>query len=536
MNLEAGLSQNRRKTAIARTDYSRPIRIAMSDGLIDPTTTVFDYGCGLGDDLRHLGLRGIPSWGWDPEHRRDGTLAPAQIVNLGYVVNVIEDGLARVECLKRAWSFAQGALIVSARLATDTADLKPAGAYGDGVVTSIGTFQKFYEQGEFKDWLDEHLPEPAVPAGLGVFYVFREATDRIGFLASRYRRRASAVLPTVDLSIEAHKEMLQPLIEFFERRGRAPADDELPGSEAIRERLGSLRRALRLIERGHNSETWKQIVLSRGQDLLLFLALARFDGRPLFGQLPMEMRRDIKSLFSTYRSACEQADVALLAVGDMSRVLRAAQRSPVGKVTPSAIYVHESALDSLPPLLRLYEGCARRYIGRVEDANLVKLHTTEPMISYLAYPAFETDPHPALAHSLTVHLQTFRVRQRNYRSSRNPPILHRKETFITPDHQLHAKFATPDPTGGSQGAIRGHDTYRHPGWVEPATEGPRGHVARAPGCSRPKGRLTVSMIDLPQHDPSVHHGLGDTHGTKSIEHVAEQFATPSHAPCASGAV
>ena len=441
MNLEAVLSGNRRKTAIARTEYSRPIRIAMSDGLIDSTTTVFDYGCGLGDDVRHLSLRGIPSWGWDPEHRRDGTLGPAQIVNLGYVVNVIEDGKERAECLKGAWSFAQGALIVSARLATDTADLKPAGAYGDGIVTSIGTFQKFYEQGELKDWLDEHLPEPAVPAGPGVFYVFREATDRIGFLASRYRRRTSATLPSVDLSIEEHKEMLQPLIEFFERRGRAPADDELPDSEAIRERFGSVRRALRLIERGHDPETWKQIVLHRGQDLLLFLALARFDGRPLFGQLPIEVRRDIKSLFSTYRSACEQADVALLAVGDMTRVLRAAQRSPVGKMTPSAIYVHQSALDSLPPLLRLYEGCARRYIGRVEEANLVKLHTTEPMISYLSYPAFESDPHPALAHSLTVHLQTFRVRERGYRNSRNPPILHRKETLITPDHSLHAKFS-----------------------------------------------------------------------------------------------
>ena len=113
----------------------------------------------------------------------------------------------------------------------------------------------------------------------------------------------------------------------------------------------------------------------------------------------------------------------------------------MGKVTPSAIYVHESALDSLPPLLRLYEGCARRYIGRVEEANLVKLHTSEPMISYLSYPAFETDPHPGLAHSLTVHLQTFRVRERDYRNSRNPPILHRKETFITPDHPHHAKFA-----------------------------------------------------------------------------------------------
>ena len=441
MNLATVLSQNRRKTAIARTDYSRPVRIALTDGLIDPTTTVFDYGCGLGDDVRHLSLRGISSWGWDPEHRQDATLAPARIVNLGYVVNVIEDTEERVECLKQAWSFVQDTLIVSARLATDTADLKPTGVYGDGVVTSIGTFQKFYEQGELKDWLDEHLPEPAVPAGPGVFYVFRKATDRIGFLASRYRRRGSAVLPSVELGIEEHKDLLRPLIEFFERRGRAPADDELPGSEAISERFGSMRRALRLIERGHDPKAWKQIVLSRGQDLLLFLALARFDGRPLFGQLPMEVRRDVKSLFSTYRSACEQADVALLAVGDMTRVQRAAQRSPVGKVTPSAIYVHESALDSLPPLLRLYEGCARRYIGRVEEANLVKLHTTEPMISYLSYPDFESDPHPALAHSLTVHLQTFRLRERDYRSSRNPPVLHRKETFITPDYPLYAKFA-----------------------------------------------------------------------------------------------
>ena len=467
MSLELVLSQNRRKTAISRTDYSRPIRIALADGLIGPATTVFDYGCGLGDDVRHLGLRGIPSWGWDPEHRREGALAAARIVNLGYVVNVIEDVDERVECLERAWSFAQDTLIVSARLATDTADLKPAGIYGDGVVTSIGTFQKFYEQDELKDWLDEHLPEPAVPAGPGVFYVFREGTDRIGFLASRYRRRANAVLPSVEFGIEEHKELLQPLIAFFERRGRAPADDELPGSETIRERFGSVRRALRLIERGHDPEAWKQVVLSRGQDLLLFLALARFDGRPLFGQLPMEVRRDVKGLFSTYRSACEQADVALLAVGDMSRVLRAARRSPVGKVTPSAIYVHESALDSLPPLLRLYEGCARRYIGRVEEANLVKLHTTEPMISYLSYPEFESDPHPALAHSLAVHLQTFRLRERDYRNSRNPPILHRKETFITPDHPLHAKFARLTRLEESKGLFE--DTTRigtRDGWMQ----------------------------------------------------------------------
>ena len=147
-------------------------------------------------------------------------------------------------------------------------------------------------------------------------------------------------------------------------------------------------------------------------------------------------------MFSTYRRACEEADVALLAVGDMERVSRAARRSSVGKLTPSAIYAHaESALENLPPLLRLYEGCARRYIGRVDSANLIKLHTGEPMVSYLSYPDFESDPHPALAASMTVHLQTFRVRERDYTTSRNPPILHRKETFVASNHPLQAKFA-----------------------------------------------------------------------------------------------
>ena len=278
-------------------------------------------------------------------------------------------------------------------------------------------------------------------AGPGVFYVFRDSADRIAFLASRYRRRGRDFLPSVESTLEDHKELLRPLIEFFEERGRAPAEDELPGSEDIRERFGSLERALRLVQRAHDAEAWRSVVTARGEDLLIFLALSRFDGRPRFGQLPLAVRRDVRAIFSSYRRACEEADVALLAVGDMARVSKAARGSAVGKVTPSAIYVHESALESLPPLLRLYEGCAKGYIGRVEGANVIKLHTDEPKVSYLSYPDFESDPHPALAEGMTLHLQTFRVRERDYHGSQNPPILHRKETFLVPAHPLHAKFS-----------------------------------------------------------------------------------------------
>ena len=415
--------------------------MALADGLIHDGVAVFDYGCGRGDDVRYLKLRGIPSKGWDPVHQREAEIASAEVVNLGYVVNVIEDPDERSQCLARAWSLAERALIVSARLTSESPELASVAEYGDGFVTSIPTFQKFYEQSELKDWIEGHLPETAVAAAPGVFYVFRESADRIAFLANRYRRRDRQLMPSVQSSIEEHREMLRPLVQFFEERGRAPGEEELAGGEQIIERFGSLRRAFRLVERAHDAEEWQKVVTARGEDLLIFLALSRFDGRPRFGQLPLPVRRDIRAIFSSYRRACEEADVALVAVGDMTRVSKAATRSSVGKVTPSAIYVHESALESLPPLLRLYEGCARGYIGRVDRANLIKLHTNEPRVSYLSYPDFESDPHPILAEGMTVHLQTFRVRERDYRMYQNPPILHRKESFLASDHPLHARFS-----------------------------------------------------------------------------------------------
>lgn len=441
VRLAAVLARNRHKTAISRTDYSRPIKIALADGLIGPRATVLDFGCGRGDDVRHLSLGGIQATGWDPAHMTGGELAPAGVVNVGYVVNVIEDPEERAQCLTRAWSYAERILIVSARLTSETPELVSVAPYGDGFVTSVPTFQKFYEQAELKDWIEDQLSETAVAAGPGVFYIFRDTSDRMAFLASRYQRCGPERLPSVDFTIEDHKVLLRPLVEFFKQRGRAPTEEELPSGDVIRQRFGSLQRAFRLVQRAHDAEEWKRVITARGEDLLIFLALLRFHGRPRFGQLPLAMRRDIRATFSTYRRACEEADVALLAVGDMERVSRAAKRSSVGKLTPSAIYAHESALDKLPPLLRLYEGCARRYIGRVDSANLIKLHTGEPMVSYLSYPDFESDPHPALAASMTVHLQTFRVRERDYTTSRNPPILHRKETFVASDNPLQVKFA-----------------------------------------------------------------------------------------------
>ena len=121
-------------------------------------------------------------------------------------------------------------------------------------------------------------------------------------------------------------------------------------------------------------------------------------------QLPRDLQRDVRVFFSSYSRACSLADDLLFSAGDRAAVDQACRSAAVGKLTRQALYVHESALPQLPPILRTFEGCARAYIGVVEGANIIKLHRDQPQVSYLSYPDFERDPHPALASSLLVPL------------------------------------------------------------------------------------------------------------------------------------
>ena len=458
----------RHKTAIARSDLSRPVQLALSDGLVNDGTPLFDYGCGQGGDLTRLNDMGIPASGWDPVHASDGALKKASVVNLGYVVNVIEDPVERQEALQKAWSLAEKVLIVSARLTTETKALGNTTEFADGCLTSRGTFQKFYEQHELKTWIEQSLETPALPAGPGVFYVFRDEQARFTFQSSRYRRKIAA--PRRSRSVELfnqHEDLLTPLMSFVTERGRLPEDDELENTPELHEVFGSTKRAFRTVQLATSKEQWEEIVKERAQELLIYLALSQFDGRPKYSHLPRDLQLDVRSFFSRYTNACQQADELLYSIGNIERINDACTESNLGKVLPSALYIHDTALDQLSPVLRLYEGCARGLIGRVDGANLIKLDRTEPKISYLCYPDFETDPHPALSLSVTVHLQTFRVKYRNYRHHRNPPILHRKETFLASDHPLYEKFTRLTRIEESKGLYEETSTIgTRDGWNE----------------------------------------------------------------------
>ena len=430
----------RHLTAIQRTNLSRPIQLALADGIVSSATTLFDYGSGRGGDLARLKAQGIECAGWDPIHCPTEACRAADVVNLGYVINVIEDMTERMETLRCAWQLARCVLIVSARLEAE-ARKGEALAHQDGYMTRLGTFQKLYQQHELREWIDTTLDVSSVSAGPGIVYVFRDEAQRQGYLASRFRRVGCVPRIRSDELFDRHRDILQPLLVFLCERGRLPLKTEIQSAEAIVVALGSLQRAFSVLRDIIEDAAWEDARARRTQDLLIYLALARFGHRPRLSELPADLQADIRAFFTSYQAACELADAMLFAVGDTLLVDQLCRKSKVGKRTPSALYVHATALSELDPVLRLYEGCARMFIGSVEGANIIKLHRGAPQISYLAYPDFERDPHPALHSSLLVPLQSFRVDTRYYDASSNPPILHRKEEFVAADHPLRAKFA-----------------------------------------------------------------------------------------------
>lgn len=446
MNTEMGLDSarfvDRGRTAMFRTELSRPLALAMADAALRPGDSLFDYGSGRGTDVMRLLELGVEAIGWDPAHAPHVSKRASDVVNLGYVVNVIEHENERAAVLQDAWRLAGRLLIVAARLDWDINEGQ-AIPCGDGVITARRTFQKFFDQDELRQWIESTLHVEADAAGPGIFYVFRTEKARELHLARAVRRvRAARTEPPPLVTLEKNRELLEPLLGFLSEHGRAPDANELAATPAIIDRFGSVARAMRLLSRAIETKPWEATAVSRQRDLLVYLALGTFRRRPPLKALPTDVRADIRAFFGSYAEGTKLGRELLYAVGQQQAINEEVTQAKIGKLTPDSLYVHVTAVNDLPVLLRVFEGCARTLLGDIPHATLVKLRRDKPKVSYLCYPTFDSEAHPALAETFVVDLRRQRTNHHEYKGRENPPVLHRKECFVAPDYPLRPLFAS----------------------------------------------------------------------------------------------
>jgi DNA phosphorothioation-associated putative methyltransferase len=416
---------DRHKTAIGRSSLSMPARQALLDGVVRPEWSLLDYGSGRGGDVARLIRLGIPAIGWDPHHGGLRPSDPQDVVALTYVVNVIEDPAERMKVLADAWSLTDRCLVVSTRLTWERKQVKGV-ASGDGTVTRKNTFQRLFSPAELRSLVEGTTGVRAISPVPGVVYAFRRDDDRLAYLA---RRVAPEEVWKEGGDI---KSAVAAVVHFLEQRGRMPELEETPDALIPLLRNVTSRRLAKLAAEQADPERVEQARRRSVLNVLLLLGIEVFNGRSPLQSLSFAAQADIHAFFESYKEACHRADRLLLKLRD-DTYLRNVMRNSVGKMTPTAIYVHRRAVENMPVLLKLYEHCGAIAVGRPGHWDLVKLSHEGRSVSWLGYPEFDRDPHPRLAWSYSVDMRTLEGLYRAYHDSGNRPLLHRKHEFLEPN-------------------------------------------------------------------------------------------------------
>ncbi len=439
----------RHLTALSRSYLSVPVQSLIRHGLLKPGVSLFDYGCGKGDDVRNLQGLGYMAAGWDPHYCPDNPQKTADVVNLGFVINVIEHVEERIQAIERAFLLADRVLAVGAL--TGTPPTTGVRYHGDGIVTSRNTFQKYYSQGELLQFVSAVLDLDALPAAPGVVYAFKDRALETNYLVGRYATRgrvARAQLPAIARSSEtsvrereARRELpaevtetLTGLWQVYLELGRRPEITEVPELDLLLRLFRSPGRVFRYVESINDPATLRRSAATRRDDLLVALALLLFTRRKRFRDLDDRLRLDIRYFFGNYDNAQREALELLRAISDAPRLLAerdVAAAAGLGQVDHEGhLQLHSGLIGRLPALLRVYAGAATAAYGDLASTDLVKLHVGTGKVTLMGFDDFVESPLPRMRERVKVSLkeQTFELFEYGERFEK--PYLYCKSRYI----------------------------------------------------------------------------------------------------------
>lgn len=448
---DAGIDRHR--TALVRHELSAPMKTLVKHDYLEGSYSIFDYGCGRGDDLRELEAHGLDVLGWDPNFQPDNDKVNSSIVNLGFVLNVIEDQDERLEALLGAWELADKFLVVSVMLANKNyiAQFKP---YKDGVITSRNTFQKYYAQSEIKAYIERSLQADAITVAPGIFYIFKDKLEEQQYLQSKYKRHHKWQQLTSPEPIEAkdkakllitqHQDLFNNFWNTCLELGRIPANDEFEHSDKIRELIGSHKKVFNLLQEMFDTQEFEQAEKSRKEDLLLYFAMGLFEKRKPYTQQPEPLKRDIKALFDDYKTAINLAAELLFAIADTDLIQQQCEKAhtqlPVSILNDGhSLILHRDFIDELPLLLRVYVGAGLQMYGELdEEIDLIKIHITSGKLTLTAYDDFEKSV-PFLVERIKIKMAEQDIDFFDYlNEERRPPLLN-KHLYMSTEHVNYKK-------------------------------------------------------------------------------------------------
>lgn len=272
---------------------------------------MFDYGCGRGEDVEFLKGMGFQSSGWDPVHFNVGHPKPADVINLGYVINVIEIPQERSDTLKKAYDLARRALIVSAQVGFFDEQIARSTEFLDGYLTTRNTFQKYFEQHELADYIRDVLGQEPYAAGIGVYYVFRDSELEGHYCRRLYDDALPSAFQGSNFALSLSADTMTAVATKVLELGRLPEPSELPEFGSAIAILSASEAWLKRLSPYLPDSQLKEIAANRKREFTGLLLGSYFSptGKLRMCDLSESQRADLRCFFGSYVRATTEVEL-----------------------------------------------------------------------------------------------------------------------------------------------------------------------------------------------------------------------------------
>jgi len=446
---------DRHKTALTRYSYSLPLKLTLSHKMIKKEFSIFDYGCGKGSDLQLLKEDGYIACGFDAHYLPNAQKINSDIVNLGYVINVIEDVSERIYVLKDAYKLAKKLLVVSVMLEAQKNHVAST-PVGDGFLTRNNTFQKYYNQYEIKTFIDDTLDSHSIPINQGIFFVFKDLKLQDEFLLNKFKNHTideiifENRLPKIKKFSQREKRFkrveneMQTLWNAVLTQARPLDENEIDEEllELLLSEYNSLKRVYTTLFANFDIDAFEKIKELKRDDLIVFLSLTQFENKTLFKDHNNSLQKDIKVYFGSYKNAKHIGKENLFNISSDYLIISAAKESMengYGYIHDEHSFMfHRDILDKLPPILRIYVYSATFLYGAIDDVDIFKIHFQSDKLTLLYYDDF-TRLTPQLIRRVKVNLANQNIYYFNYEDWEDKQIIYLKSYYMDKTNSNYVK-------------------------------------------------------------------------------------------------
>jgi hypothetical protein len=201
--------------------------------------------------------------------------------------------------------------------------------------------------------------------------------------------------------------------------------------------FGTLGKALRFLVTETDPTLFEKANTNRINDLLVYFALHAFSQRRAYKHVDVTLQVDIKTFFGTYSDAIENGRSLLFRLADVTAIDTACKNAAEDGIgfydQEGALHLACAQVDRLPPLLRVYIGCAAKLYGDISNADLVKIHTSSGKLSLMRYDDFYGSPIPKLLERVKIKFRSLDFDMYSYGEAYEPTYLYRKSRYLNED-------------------------------------------------------------------------------------------------------